>query len=386
MPTRCCCIIPLRGGIIIAGLIIGLVYVAVLGATFAHKNPMVMHLAIVHAVLPWVYIGFCIATVVVALITIFSASVAKLGMMRLTKSFLWLLVFFLTIWEAISFVLALTNRSKALTACSESNPSSNSTGSTDNSADTNITLGGYTTTFLGMKYGDTYGLANCDQAIQADVIGSAILLFVGQLFMLYTATCVRSYTTKLRERKLGHRLRDLEWDDNLDELASAYRADATNAPKYPLNDISGKSKKGFLNKLSFVLFESQTSRERNHCKRFNKKGYRSGQESSVYKDYNDQTREIFIDRIIEDPTERGKVTLYAKDLGINPRTAMRWWKLYQKTGKVVYKKLQKKPGRPNSLTPEHEQHIQQIVEKYSRFCADNIIDSLKSQFEDLKIS
>jgi hypothetical protein len=50
---------------------------------------------------------------------------------------------------------------------------------------------------------------------------------------------------------LGHRLRDLEWDDNLDELASAYRADATNAPKYPLSDISGKSKKGFLNKLSF---------------------------------------------------------------------------------------------------------------------------------------
>ncbi|KAG1218884.1 hypothetical protein G6F35_007956 [Rhizopus arrhizus] len=307
-------------------------------------------------------------------------------MMRLTKSFLWLLVFFLTIWEAISFVLALTNRSKALTACSESNPSSNSTGSTDNSADTNITLGGYTTTFLGMKYGDTYGLANCDQAIQADVIGSAILLFVGQLFMLYTATCVRSYTTKLRERKLGHRLRDLEWDDNLDELASAYRADATNAPKYPLNDISGKSKKGFLNKLSFVLFESQTSRERNHCKRFNKKGYRSGQESSVYKDYNDQTREIFIDRIIEDPTERGKVTLYAKDLGINPRTAMRWWKHYQETEKIVYKKLQRNPGRPNSLTTKHEQHIQQIVEKDSQLCADDVIDSLKSQFEDLKTS
>jgi transposase len=90
--------------------------------------------------------------------------------------------------------------------------------------------------------------------------------------------------------------------------------------------------------------------------------------------------------MIEDPTERGKVTLYAKDLGINPRTAMRWWKHYQKTGKIVYKKLQKKPSRPNSLTPEHEQHIQQIVEKDSRLCADNIIDSLKSQFEDLKIS
>jgi predicted ArsR family transcriptional regulator len=50
--------------------------------------------------------------------------------------------------------------------------------------------------------------------------------------------------------------------------------------------------------------------------------------------------------MIEGPTERGKVTLDAKDLGINPRTAMRWWKHYQETGKVTYKKLQRKPGRP----------------------------------------
>jgi transposase len=67
--------------------------------------------------------------------------------------------------------------------------------------------------------------------------------------------------------------------------------------------------------------------------------------------------------MIEDPMERGKVTLYAKDLGINSRTAIRWWKHCQETGKLAYKKLQRNPGRPNSLTPEHEQHIQQIVKK-----------------------
>ncbi|KAG0888246.1 hypothetical protein G6F15_001725 [Rhizopus arrhizus] len=80
------------------------------------------------------------------------------------------------------------------------------------------------------------------------------------------------------------------------------------------------------------------------------------------------------------------MTLHAKDLEINPRTAMRWWKHYQETGKVVYKTLQRNPGRPNSLTPEHEQHIQQIVEKDSQLCADDIIVSRKSQFENLKIS
>jgi hypothetical protein len=71
------------------------------------------------------------------------------------------------------------------------------------------------------------------------------------------------------------------------------------------------------------------------------------------------------------------VTLHAKDLGINPRTAMRWWKHYQETGKVVYKTLQRNPGLSNSLTPENEQHIQQIVEKVSQLCADDINVSRK---------
>ncbi|RCI04925.1 hypothetical protein CU098_013438, partial [Rhizopus stolonifer] len=58
----------------------------------------------------------------------------------------------------------------------------------------------------------------------------------------YAATVVGSFTTKLRERKLGHRLRDLEWDDNIDDLASAYRSDARNAPKYPMKDMKKKKK------------------------------------------------------------------------------------------------------------------------------------------------
>ncbi|GAA5802141.1 hypothetical protein HPULCUR_007602 [Helicostylum pulchrum] len=92
---------------------------------------------------------------------------------------------------------------------------------------------------------------------------------------------------------------------------------------------------------------------------------------------------------ISDPNglkERGKVTSHAKDLGINPRTAMRWWKHYEEIGKVAYKKSERNFGRPNSLTPEHEQSIQQIVEKDAQLYADDIIDSLTSQFENFEIS
>lgn len=109
--------------------------------------------------------------------------------MRLSKFLIWLLVFFLTIWEAVSFILSLTSRSKSLAACEELNPST-SAGSSSNST---ISIGDYSTTFLGLEAGNTYGLANCDQAVQADVIGSAIILFVGQLFMVsqcYYLVCV----------------------------------------------------------------------------------------------------------------------------------------------------------------------------------------------------
>jgi transposase len=109
-------------------------------------------------------------------------------------------------------------------------------------------------------------------------------------------------------------------------------------------------------------------------------------DKGIYNDYSDQTREVFIDRMIEGPMERGKVTLHAKDLGINPRTAMRWWKHYEETGEVAYKKSQRNPGRPNSFTPEHEQYIQQILDKDSQLCADDIIGSLTSQFENFQIS
>ncbi|KAI7864275.1 hypothetical protein BDF14DRAFT_1732445 [Spinellus fusiger] len=62
--------------------------------------------------------------------------------------------------------------------------------------------------------------------------------------------------------------------------------------------------------------------------------------------------------MIEWSMKRRKVTLHAKDLGISPRTAMRWWKHYEETREIAYKKSQRNPGRPNSFTLEHEQHIQ----------------------------
>lgn len=101
--------------------------------------------------------------------------------MRLYKLLFWVcLVFILTIWDAITFILALVNRSKSQDACDEANPDQGEGGGGDQS----VSVAGYKTTFLGMQLGSTYGLANCAQAVQAGVIGLAILLFVGQIAMV----------------------------------------------------------------------------------------------------------------------------------------------------------------------------------------------------------
>ncbi|KAG0174695.1 hypothetical protein DFQ28_007578 [Apophysomyces sp. BC1034] len=212
---------------------------------------MVMHLAVIHSVLPWVYVIVSAVSAVVGLYGILAASVGKLGLMRLYKFLFWILTILLTIWYTANFVLALINRSKSLAVCQEANPSTNQTSAAENKT---ISVGGYTTTFLGMELGNTYGLADCGQAVQAGLIGIAILLFVGSIFLFYSATVVGSYTAKLRERSLGHRLRDAEWDDNIDGLAAAYRDDNRNAPKYPLRDLNQDSGNKFTKGLKKFKF------------------------------------------------------------------------------------------------------------------------------------
>ncbi|CAO3699970.1 unnamed protein product [Rhizopus stolonifer] len=87
--------------------------------------------------------------------------------------------------------------------------------------------------------------------------------------------------------------------------------------------------------------------------------------NSICRSYDDHTREEFINRMIEDPVKKGRVATIARNLGAKPSTAAR---------------------RPSNFTGEHEQHIQEIVEKDLQLCAVDIIDSLTSKFEGFSIS
>jgi transposase len=108
--------------------------------------------------------------------------------------------------------------------------------------------------------------------------------------------------------------------------------------------------------------------------------------NSTYRNYDEHTREKFIDRMIEGPVKRGRKAAIARELGVKYITAKRWWEHYEETGEVPYKKSERNIGRPRTFTEEHEEYIQEIVEKDPQLCAVDIIDSLTSKFEDFPIS
>lgn len=99
------------------------------------------------------------------------------------KAMFWFITFFFVyIWQIILFVLAVVNRGKTTEACIKANPiqqqQMNST-----TQNTGITIEGYTTTILGLNSGETFGLATCDQAVEAGITGIAVLLFLGSISM-----------------------------------------------------------------------------------------------------------------------------------------------------------------------------------------------------------
>lgn len=106
----------------------------------------------------------------------------------------------------------------------------------------------------------------------------------------------------------------------------------------------------------------------------------------MYNDYSDRERERFIDRMIEVPEERGNITMFARELAIDPRTAERWWKSYKKTGEVPYKKSKINSGPKISITAKHEEYIERLIDQDPQLFAEDIIEDLAKQFEDFSIS
>ncbi|KAG1050320.1 hypothetical protein G6F46_001800 [Rhizopus delemar] len=149
-----------------------------------------MHLAIVHPLMIWVYLVSLVCTGLVAVLGIF-----------------------------ISFNATIVNRRNAVAACEIANFH-------QDEAKGNTIL-------LDFKIGAIFGFANCDQAIQAGLIGIACSLLLGSIFATLHGFIVNKWVRSLDEHRIGWRAKNSKWNDHLDDLASAYARDKRNAPTYP---------------------------------------------------------------------------------------------------------------------------------------------------------
>ncbi|KAG0735409.1 hypothetical protein G6F57_014291 [Rhizopus arrhizus] len=90
--------------------------------------------------------------------------------------------------------------------------------------------------------------------------------------------------------------------------------------------------------------------------------------------------------MLENPQERKLVAKVARDLNINYRTALRWWKYYEWTEEVAYKKFEENSGPKSSFTTEHNEYIKELLDNDLQLYSDDIINSLTERFEDFTIS
>ncbi|PHZ09066.1 uncharacterized protein RHIMIDRAFT_240937 [Rhizopus microsporus ATCC 52813] len=87
--------------------------------------------------------------------------------------------------------------------------------------------------------------------------------------------------------------------------------------------------------------------------------------ATTYNEYNDMTREKFIDRMLESSEEKGRIPRFAKEFDIE---------------------TQKRTGRKSSFTFEHKEYIRNLLDKDSQLYTEDIIDNLSKQFTGLYTS
>ncbi|KAI8996962.1 hypothetical protein BDB01DRAFT_901428 [Pilobolus umbonatus] len=234
----CLWIIPARCAVLFISFIVTIISMALLALTFLNKNPMIIHLSVVGQVFPWIYILTLAGSAGIGLFGIMATIADNHGIMALYKIMFWFLTFFVVyIWQILSFILALVNREKTVESCDMSNPDQILNLSNDN-----LSIRGYPTVFLHLKLGDTYGLANCDQAAQAGIIGIAFSLFMGGIFMFWFALVINRCTRGLNSNLIRSEIIDAHWDDHLDELQSSYARDRMKTHRYQLNKMNEGNK------------------------------------------------------------------------------------------------------------------------------------------------
>lgn len=72
---------------------------------------------------------------------------------------------------------------------------------------------------------------------------------------------------------------------------------------------------------------------------------------------------MFIDRMLENAEERGRMVRFAKELSIKLPTARQWWECCQKTKEAPYKLSKMNTGCKSSFIFEHEEYTRNLLDE-----------------------
>ncbi|KAG1186008.1 hypothetical protein G6F46_009150 [Rhizopus delemar] len=89
---------------------------------------------------------------------------------------------------------------------------------------------------------------------------------------------------------------------------------------------------------------------------------KKSRQASSCKNDSDFTRETFIDRMLEQPVERGVVSRVANHLNIHSRTALRWQHLDNETEQMAYKRSEQDDGPKSTFTAVHNAYIYELLD------------------------
>lgn len=80
---------------------------------------------------------------------------------------------------------------------------------------------------------------------------------------------------------------------------------------------------------------------------------------------------------MEDLPEGGRsVAKIGRERGINERVAHRWWKNYEETGELRFKKTSRITGRPTVFTDSHKYHVMDLLDEDSQTTIADVLEKL----------
>ncbi|CAO3640728.1 unnamed protein product [Cunninghamella echinulata] len=80
-----------------------------------------------------------------------------------------------------------------------------------------------------------------------------------------------------------------------------------------------------------------------------------------------------------------KAAQAGRQLGIQERTAQRWWKEYRENPDTFFNSKEKTKRKTKKLHDIHKEHIVEYIDDYPSTAVDQVTESLIKKFEDLDI-